>query len=257
MRFKALTKGFAMRRLIILSAVAVAFLGCNMRPSLDGESGELGRGVFYYNCVNITYDSACFDTTETPNYPEVLAEGAMFDMEYALDLNDGYDTLKVIPASPNHVSEAGGVLTLEASDFVAIFSVEGPNQIVDIVHILGMPITDMAIVGSSWDGGNVEFQSIESIELEVGQTLKLRGVAMDDFGRALAGLIRYDWTVGDEEVIALGPNTTDSVFTLEGLTPGATTLIVDVGGSIEKEFLVEVTAEEIADDEDDHDGEEV
>lgn len=216
--------------------------GCNIRPLEEGESGEIGRGVFYYQCINHTYDSACADFTTTPDFPLVMAKGAKFDMEFALDHNDGFDYLRVLSGSPNHISESAGVMTILQEGYSALFSVSGPNKIVDIVHLLGMPIEDVALVDGGWNGGEVEFSAIPEIILNTGETLPLRGVAVDEYGRSLAGLIDYKWTIDNEEVAMLGSNTTDSVFTLLGICQGSATLTVEVE-EVVKQFAVLVKGE--------------
>jgi hypothetical protein len=228
-----------MRQLLIFLMMLALASACNMRPSEEGESGELGRGVFYYQCVNYTYDSACYASTTTPDFPLALAVGAKFDMEFARDLNDGYDWLRVVPGSPNHVTEGGGMLTVQMDSFAALFSVVGPNEVVDVVHVLGMPIADVALVEGTWDGGDIEFQALDEITMDFGEILQLRGVAEDEYGRALAGLIDYQWTVEDISIAVLGSNTTDSVIQLEGMGEGITKLTVQAGDII-RHYTVEV-----------------
>jgi len=235
---------------LTILGICFALSACNMRPSEEGESGEVGRGVFYYQGINYSYDSACYDYTSTPNFPLAVATGSKFDMEFAMDLNHGYDYLRVISGSPNHITEAAGVMTIEQDGFASLFSVSGPNEIVDIVHILAMPITDVALVTSSWSGGDVEFQAIEEITVEEGEVLELRGVALDEFGRSLSGLIEYTWSMDNKDVATLGANTTDSVFTLTGDSEGTTVLNMSVAG-ITKQFPVSVGNEESDTDTDD------
>ncbi len=136
-----------MRRLHLLILILLGLFSCS--ESRDkGESGELGRGSFYYQCVNEINDAACAGESSPHLFPSVIAVGAWFDVTFRRD-SDEEETLRVIQGSPNHVVSDGGALGMLTESYAALLAMGRDNEVVDIIHVAGRPVSALVIGNST------------------------------------------------------------------------------------------------------------
>jgi hypothetical protein len=205
-----------------------------------GQEGDLGKGFFFYVCVDEKYDPACLDMEVTDHYPEfpkVIAVQSLFDLEYIKDSGDA--CAGIAGGSPNHIVDNGVALESLKAGYAVLVAYNWIDTAYDIVHILAEPVSSVCIIDNSIGA----FEPIETIELEQGGSMELRGIPSDEQSRRLAGLLAYKWIIEDPEVAELKGDETRSVVTVKGMQQGHTTLTVEVGG-IALQVDIEVGGEE-------------
>ncbi len=219
-----------MRTLLIFGLVFIlfmlAFVACDDEDD-HGESGELGRGRFYYQCVNRTYDVACHGQEQPEAFPKAIAIQGHFDMAYVSNSDKDDSSLWVIGGSPNHVFQEGGALSIHEQVDVALLAMTTKSRAMDIMHVFAREVATVDLVTTPYVGPD-DWERIEDVEIEIGNSLSLRGVAKDDLGRPLAGVLAYRWTIQDPSIAELGSDTTHSVVKIEALKRGQTIITVEV-----------------------------
>ncbi len=226
-----------MKPIFLLSAIALAVGACDWDSW--GKRGEIGRGVFYYECTDSMYDAACLGEPYEPDFPDAIAVGALFDMKFVRDANEGAGTLRVVEGSPIHIVREDGAMSIQKAGYAALLAMVGVKP-VDIIHVFGQNLSDITLVVSVEGLFGPSYESIDKITLEPGEILQLQGIPKNDEGRSLAGLLQYDWNVADSTIAKLGDDATQSVVQIEAIDSGTTHLTVGIG-DIVQQFEIEVT----------------
>lgn len=198
-------------RLALVSAMGcgAATAGCS-GGDIDGTLGQLGEGVFRYECVEDS-DARCnqtgaVDTFEVssdigvdPELPTAVAVGARFDLTFVGDTvtDDGeFLVVDVEPARNDLVTHSGGFVIETAGTF-AFLARNGPKRIVtDFVHL-------DAHVATALDVWHAE-EKVSSLSLDFAGETDVAVVAVSDAGIALAGALPITWSSSDPSIVAIG-----------------------------------------------------
>jgi hypothetical protein len=194
-----------------LTLLSLATAACSGSGGVNpGTVGELGEGVFNYQCVD-DGDAVCNETASVDSQavetdlgvngelPTAVAVGARFDVHYfgQITTDDGEILLlDVVPARSEDVHNKGGFIITSPGLFA--FLARSPKGVVaDFTHLEAMVPTDLDI----WK----DEVRVSSFELMEGAEANLAVVANDDAGIALAGALPYTWESSDEDLVVVGP----------------------------------------------------
>ena len=195
------------------------------RPDNPEKRGELGVGVFRYECINST-DPFCPDGLEATDFPDRIGEGSLFDMSFSGPAN------VLVPASPEHVEVESDAFRAIAQGSVALLAQnEGRNQVVDFIHLTIARAFELRLAAQDGDD--------PTEELVVGDSEVVRARAVSLGGATLAGVRTFEWTSSDESVAILETSTYSAVKTVRGVAPGDATITVTSGElSVDLELTV-------------------
>jgi len=226
---------FAVYKILVLLAVLILTVSCeNGENAIPVNTGDLGSGTFDYECVNSEYDAACLWTME-PSWPRSIAIGADFDLEFVS--NKGTAAREVVGGSPNHILNDYDSMQLIGEGQAVVLALNGSDEVVDLIHVVGKPVALLEL-GVLPGGNDAGWYQIEQVEVEVGESLRLRPIPQDDNGRILAGAVEYSWVVDDELTVAIDVSNPYSSIYVEGLLPGSTFLTVAAGDVVQQYDVV-------------------
>lgn len=200
--------------------ISVALMGtaCGVGDPGTGSIGELGEGVFTYNCVG-DGDAVCnvteavdtaevdFDLGLNGEIPAAIAVGARFDLSFWGDVTTDEGELlfvETVPASDEHVRIGGGFM-IEASGTFAFLARSPKGFVVDFTHLTAFDTSALEV----WH----EEQRVSSLSLLTGREIELAVVPRDVTGVALAGALPFTWQSSDESLLRIAA--VDSVGTPE------------------------------------------
>ncbi|MEM6989949.1 MAG: hypothetical protein AAF721_05615 [Myxococcota bacterium] len=222
-----------MNLLMRRGALALAVLACaacgDPNANQPAKEGELGVGTFFYRCVGDS-DPFCDDGGQAENFPEAIAVGGRFSLDYNQDIDGALPN--VTPGSDSIRTDGPGLVIVRAGWAVVLAS-EGFGDVVDLLHLAGRDVERIAVVTG-------DSQELETIELGVGERIVLRGRPQDVNRTTLAGSLNYDWVSEDEAVFAVASADLDESVEIEGTAPGSTMLSV-TAGSYTQMIAVEVS----------------
>ena len=123
----------------------------------------------------------------------------------------------------------------------AFLARKSDGEVIDFVLVTAHEATQLVL----W----ADEEEVESVELDLGESVELTVVPANEDGQLLGGALSYTWSVEDSNIARIGR--VDSVadeqrvnnsgdLLLKGLAPGQTTLRVTSGG-LGLDVLVEVT----------------
>ncbi len=223
----------------------LALTSCS--AAADQKRGDLGNGVFTYECVSAT-DPACatnsqsyFDTATDPKaaevFPTAIASGAKFRLRYdATAANAGNPTLR--PVSPvildYSTANNGTFLALRPGIDAIVARSTADSLVFDYTYAHVSPVSSIDVIDKSGDN------SLSTSRLSVGDEQSFVGVALDPFGERLAGAVDYTWTVSDESVLRLEDTNPISRMDVKALAAGTATVTL-TQGTFTKTVTVEVT----------------
>jgi hypothetical protein len=184
----------------VLLAAAGSVLGCTIETGddevtePDPRPGELGQGVFIYECVN-NDDPVCPESLIAEQFPEQIATGSMFDISFeqtaqdapqsAIDISSGSDTYISGVGDAFRANRAGvGVL-------LARRTVDGLT--LDFVHLTIVDLVEIEITQPNTDAPLIVMHPNEEQEL--------RATPMAENGMVLGGAVDFVWSSSDESVV--------------------------------------------------------
>ena len=191
---------------LTIALITFATIGCS--ADLSGTLGQLGEGVFRYNCVE-TSDARCndsesvssFDTAASlgvdPELPEGIAVGARFDLTYVGDTIDDGEVIivDVEPARPDLVTHAAGFV-MEVPGTFAFLARNAPKQrVVDFIHVEALDVAGIDV----WS----EQLQTTAANLRVGEARVMAAVPVSDAGIPLAGALPMMWESSDASVASI------------------------------------------------------
>jgi hypothetical protein len=195
------------------------FSGPNMQ-------GELGAGAFLYICVGDS-DPYC-DGATVSSFPEVLAVGGSFDLEYEAD-DDVFedDALpQVIAASPQSIGAVGMGFAMLRPGHAAVLATTGVGEVYDLRHLYAADVARVAFTTG-------DSQELADVSLEVGEQLTIRAQPQDSLRTTLGGSLTYEWVSDDAEVVRIATADVDRDVTIEGVATGVTMIRVNAGGFVQ------------------------
>jgi hypothetical protein len=208
---------------VLLSALACT---CNTVPVRGTTVGELGKGVFIYRCADLTDPVCPFDGEKPADFPELIAVGSRFVVEYEA-LDDGrYERLD---SPTSHVRSDGFEFEAVEPGWAAIVAYEG-DAVFDLVHI--QIVEPDALVAD-----------LEADVLEVGAETTIAAWVETVDGAMIAGALPYEWEADPPGIVALGGQPNDRL-TAVGLAAGLATVTVS-DGTLEVSLSVEVLPGEV------------
>lgn len=172
--------------------------------------GELGNGVFVYQCVDAS-DHVCDPQSDTPrNFPELVGLGGSFGMTYTpTDATIGSISVR----SPTSlVEEDGGLFTAMETGWAAIGAYRG-DELMDVVHVQ-IVVPELQITSDA------------SASIPVGGTLRV-GVDARSADVPVAGALPYVWSSSNPGIARLSEDSDPSRVKLTGVSEGSVTLTVD------------------------------
>lgn len=205
---------------IRLAAALAIVVGSGCGDNFEGpaKEGELGVGAFFYGCVGDS-DFYCDDGGQAEGFPEAIAVGGRFTLDYNQD-NDGV-LPKTVPGSDSISVDGAGLVIIRAGWSVVLAS-QGDGDIIDLLHLSGRNVERIALfVGDS--------QELAEIELEPGERVVLVGRPQDSNRTTLAGSLNYEWRSDDDAVFRIASADLDESVEIEGVAAGTTMLAVTAG----------------------------
>ena len=215
----------------ILAVVCLLFSASCTDQDDEGQTGELGRGTFYYQCVDDVYDLACHGSSGMPQFPSAVAVGGSFNLDYVRTEGADQITISVIGGSPNHVLYEGGTISLQTEADAALLAMTTKNRAMDLIHVTALEPNSLELVSSAWDAPQ-DWEIITEVTVESGSFEVVRGITRDVFGRALAGVLQFNWEVDNTAVAALEYDTNHSVVRIDGVGAGQAHLIGTAAGIV-------------------------
>ncbi len=233
-----------LRTTFAIAALALGVGGCVIDDDDDdrpSRPGELGAGDFLYVCVGDS-DPFCTNGAVADTFPERIAVGARFDLDFNPNDNFFNDGLAVRIDAPNGsvVRTEIGAFFMQVAGYQVFLAVTNDSEVVDIQHLLAADIDRIAV-------RTTDSQDLDTIELAVGEQITVSAVPQDALRTTLAGSLSYTWTSADETIADIATVDEDFDITIEGIEVGSTTMVIETEGFVQ-EVTIEVTGESTTDD---------
>lgn len=247
-----------------VACFAVAAAGC---AGLDGPGtlGELGNGLFTYECELPSGDAVCNNLFPDPvnrqmvnsqlgtdgDLPEGIAVNGRFDLHYFGDVTtDGLDRLTIVvePAASEHVDDRGGFVIREPGLYAFLARDRAERTVADFTYLDAFEASDLKV----WHNEQV----ITELTLDFGTEVQIAVVPLAQIQGEeifLAGALAYEWTSSDENVAIVDPANSigepqtgvelnDDEVRVSAVGEGTATITIQVGGVLE-ELTVTVNPE--------------
>jgi hypothetical protein len=247
-----------------VACFAVAAAGCG---GLDGPGtvGELGNGLFTYECELPSGDAVCNNLFPDPvnrqmvnsqlgtdgDLPEGIAVNGRFDLHYFGDVTtDGLDRLTIVvePAASEHVDDRGGFVIREPGLYAFLARDRAERTVADFTYLDAFEASDLKV----WHNEQV----ITELTLDFGTEVQIAVVPLALIQGEeifLAGALAYEWTSSDENVAIVDPANSigepqtgvelnDDEVRVSAVGEGTATITIQVGGVLE-ELTVTVNPE--------------
>ncbi|EYF04910.1 hypothetical protein [Chondromyces apiculatus] len=233
--------------LLFLIACVPLASGCEGSGEERGAiAGELGQGVFYYQCATES-DGQCDEKAvrgevdeTTGSFPSV-AVGGEFSIEYVSNTDQGANATYSLVATSDFVTFAETVLTAQATGITALVATDVNGYAEDLAHVRFETATKIRVsqtetaeqVDTGFAGGVSANVGGTDIEIDVGSTLNLPGrsflrvVPTTDDGRILAGALPCTWSTGTPDAVRIVSSASNNVVDVEISGPGQ--LVVKLG----------------------------
>ena len=227
-------------RLTLTLTVALGVLagpGCVLDTSVDdrpARPGELGAGDFLYICVGDS-DPLCAAESVAETFPERIAVGGRFGLDFNPNDTVFSDGVGLRIDAPNEMvvrSELGS-FSIEQAGYQVFLAVSNESEVVDIQHILAANIERISV-------RTMDSQDLDTIDLALGELITVSAVPQDRLRSTLAGSLDYTWSSTDPSIAEVVTIDEDFDVTIEAISEGTTTLMIEAGGFIQ-EVSVEVT----------------
>ena len=220
---------------LITALTALAAPGCVIDEDADdrpSRPGELGAGDFLYVCVGDS-DPLCAQGSVAETFPERIAVGGRFALDFNPNDTIFSDGVALRIEAPNEtlVKAELGSFSIEEAGYQVFLAVSSESEVVDLQHILAANIERISV-------RTMDSQDLDTIELALGESITVSAVPQDRLRSTLAGSLDYAWSITDPEIADVATVDEDFDVTIEAVSEGVTTLIVEAGG-----FAQEVTVE--------------
>ena len=220
---------------LITALTALTAPGCVLDPDADdrpSRPGELGAGDFLYVCVGDS-DPLCAEGSVAETFPERIAVGGRFALDF--NPNDTFfsDGVGLRIEAPNETSVRAelGSFSIEQAGYQVFLAASNESEVVDLQHILAANIERISV-------RTMDSQDLDTIELALGESITVSAIPQDRLRSTLAGSLDYAWSMTDPNIADVATIDEDFDVTIEAVSEGVTTLIIEAGG-----FSQEVTVE--------------
>lgn len=209
---------------VCLAVTALCGTACNdVDPESNETPGELGEGVFRYECVDAA-DEACDGATTASAFPTAVATNSSFDLAY-----DPYDpssvgsAFAIEPVAEKIASQSGDGFRAHAAGTTAFLARQtSDGALIDFVHLRVASVTSLSVLA-------VDDPSL-STTLDVGEAHLLLVSPVGEDDATLAGSMKYTWTTSDAAVLSLGLVSEGREMEIVAEAPGSAELRVETGG---------------------------
>lgn len=208
---------------VCLAVTVLLGTACDVDPESGETPGELGEGVFRYECVD-GQDVACNGSTIASTFPTAVATNSSFDLAYdPFDTTSAGSAFVIEPVAEKIVSSSGDAFRAHAAGTTAFLARQtADGALIDFVHLRVENVSALSVVA---DAG-----SSLSTKLSVGEEALLVVTALGADGAALAGSMKYTWTTSDDAVLSLGLVSEGRDMEIVAESPGSAELRVESGG---------------------------
>lgn len=196
-----------------------ALSACDIDDS--GRSGELGRGLFFYECDNNPDDAFCDRDALDREFPAAVAVGAHFKVDYEPENSTAY--VDLVSGCLDCMERSADGFTMSAEGRAPLLAENSLGEIYDVLHIEAKAASAlvMRVDGEGWPDG--ELLLIGGATHELGVTPQ----AAD--GTELGGALDYTWEIADESVVQLMSSGERNDVELRAVAAGQTTVTVTSG----------------------------
>jgi hypothetical protein len=208
---------------VCLAALALFGTACDVDPESNETPGELGEGVFKYECVD-AQDEACDGAARASVFPTKVATNSSFDLSY-----DQFDATSVGPAfviepvAEKIASTSGDGFRANAPGTTAFLARQtSDGALVDFVHLRVAAVASLSVVADD--------EPSLSTTLDVGESHLLLVSPQGEDDTTLAGSMKYTWTTSDDAVLSLGLVSEGREMEIVAEAPGSAELRVETGG---------------------------
>lgn len=168
-------------------------------------------------------DAQCGGKGDATNFPERVAEGGLFDVDYRPFSSKDVSAFDIATVSRGIIEEHDDVLIGAAPGLVAIVAKRtADGRILDFVHLRVVKAGGLRMTASG---------SSPRLTWHTGAVQTLRAVPLDGRGLVLAGALDYGWTTSDEAVVRLERQSPASEMELLPRAPGKATITVRANGA--------------------------
>ncbi|HEY0137067.1 MAG TPA: hypothetical protein VGB85_23450 [Nannocystis sp.] len=212
-----------MRKTSYVLALGLTACSDTYDPNPGPKYGELGVGVFLYECPS-SGDPFCSDGTGTGDqFPQAFALGGRINLEY--DWRDDAEHIGDPPpqlqsAAPSLLTRKGDGFTALATGYAAVLAVTGNNEIVDLVHLHIREIAELQVVPADQHGA----APLQQLTLDRGGERELQAIAVDSDSVLLGGVLGHTWTSADPTIVSIVAGGDSGRARIEALQSGTTTL---------------------------------
>lgn len=230
--------------------------GCSSTGPRPPESairkGELGNGGFTFTCDDSVVCARYANTAQ--DFPKAVALGSTFRLGFvpnpgtqidvsltrnsvdfsAEDRQRGY---AIDAVGRQWISRGPEGLAAVKPGYGTVVAKNGLGQLIDYA-VVRIAAPDTIVVYDGTFTGSGSPQRLTDVKLKVGEQRKLRALGRAK-GEDLAGAIRFEWYVVDENVIQID-RSTEGTVTLTGRAAGKTSMSTQ-GGAMSTNTTLEVT----------------
>jgi hypothetical protein len=214
-----------MRKTSYVLALGLTACSDTYDPNPGPKYGELGVGVFLYECPS-SGDPFCSDGTGVAGqFPQAFALGGRINLEYDWRDDDehiGDPPPQLQSASPSLLTRQGDGFTAVAPGYAAVLAVTGNNEVVDLVHLHIREVHALQVVPADQLGA----APLQQLRLERGAERELQAIAVDSDSVMLGGVLGHTWTSADPTIAHVVAGGDSGRVRIEALESGTTTLTV-------------------------------
>jgi uncharacterized protein YjdB len=235
-----------------LGVVAALSSACGANSSAPGREGDLGNGVFAYNCQDPS-DSACpsglsaisqdcqqasVASSGTNCFPSSIAVGGKFRIQYHVNpsqvSNAGNPTLRAV-SSDYLVTAGDGIFMAKKSGYVGVVATSTVNSnVLDYTLLRMAPVAALKLQDN--DSGK---PALPTTDVIVGQSRTYHVIAQGKLTEQLAGAIDVNWTSSDPTIVQLKSGNPNATMEIQVLKAGQATITAKTEDGIAASVVID------------------
>lgn len=232
MTLLALTSSLRRRRVGVVLTALLGLAACDVTDT--GRTGELDRGLFFYECDNNADDAFCDRGTLDREFPAAVAVDAFFKVDYEPTDSGAY--VDIVSGCLDCMERTSDGFVMHAPGRAPVLAENGQGELYDVIHIEAKATAELVVRvdGEPWPDGE--------LVLVDGRTYGLNVTPQAADGTELGGALAYTWELGDETMVELMSSSERNDVELRAAGPGQTTVTVTTG-TLRMEIPVRVKEE--------------